>query len=178
MSEILIRLEDAVDIARGLLRDMQYGYSYDDLSVEVEGFMRDAAVEGAISENGNSERLPGERKGKPNMTIDELKNLKVQNEVAWKKATGSWEPPFSPFLDQTLELIDAEIQRQLVTDGAIAEAIKYMTAFARAVKTSPPNKGEHYFWLAIQALQKTCTHQELKLHVTIDDDHGGIGLTD
>ncbi len=111
------------------------------------------------------------------MTIDELKNLKVQNEVAWKKATGSWESPFLPFLSQTLELIDAEIKRQLVTDGEIAEAIKYITAFAKAVKTSPPNKGEYYFWLAIQALQNTCTHQELKVHDP-DDLLDGIGLTD
>lgn len=39
-----IRVDDAVEIARRCLNDMQLGYSYDDLSVEVERFMQDRAV--------------------------------------------------------------------------------------------------------------------------------------
>ena len=36
----VVTLEDAVRIARSLLRDMQYGYSIDDLVVETDSFMR------------------------------------------------------------------------------------------------------------------------------------------
>ena len=41
----VIKLEDAVDIARGLLRDYEYGYSIDDLAVEAESFMLSASFE-------------------------------------------------------------------------------------------------------------------------------------
>ena len=38
-------LEDAVEIARNLLRDYEYGYSIDDLVVEAEGFMESCSFE-------------------------------------------------------------------------------------------------------------------------------------
>lgn len=41
----VIRLEDAVKVARGLLRDFEYGYSIDDLVVEAEGFMKSYSFE-------------------------------------------------------------------------------------------------------------------------------------
>ena len=44
----VISLDDAVDIARSLLRDMQYGYSIDDLVVEAERFMYEKSFD-AIS---------------------------------------------------------------------------------------------------------------------------------
>lgn len=40
----LVIVEDACDVARRLLRDMEYGYSYDDLSVEVNTFMQEVAL--------------------------------------------------------------------------------------------------------------------------------------
>lgn len=40
----LVTVEDACDVARRLLRDMEYGYSYDDLSVEVDTFMQEVAL--------------------------------------------------------------------------------------------------------------------------------------
>ena len=39
-----IKIEDAVEVARNLLKDMQYGYSYDDLSVEAIGFMKQKSL--------------------------------------------------------------------------------------------------------------------------------------
>ena len=39
-----IKVEDAIEVARNLLKDMQYGYSYDDLSVEVVGFMEERSL--------------------------------------------------------------------------------------------------------------------------------------
>lgn len=41
----VIRLEDAVKVARGLLRDFEYGYSIDGLVVEAEGFMKSYSFE-------------------------------------------------------------------------------------------------------------------------------------
>ena len=41
----VIRLEDAVDVARNLLRDFEYGYSIDDLVVEAESFMESYSFE-------------------------------------------------------------------------------------------------------------------------------------
>lgn len=41
----VVRLEDAVAIARNLLRDYEYGYSMDDLVVEAESFMRSCSFE-------------------------------------------------------------------------------------------------------------------------------------
>lgn len=41
----VIRLEDAVDVARNLLSDFEYGYSIDDLEVEAEGFMKSYSFE-------------------------------------------------------------------------------------------------------------------------------------
>lgn len=41
----VIRLEDAVEVARNLLRDFEYGYSIDDLVVEAEGFMKSYSFE-------------------------------------------------------------------------------------------------------------------------------------
>ena len=41
----VIRLEDAVEIARNLLRDYEYGYSIDDLVVEAESFMGSCSFE-------------------------------------------------------------------------------------------------------------------------------------
>ena len=40
----LVTVEDACDVARRLLKDMEYGYSYDDLSVEVDTFMQEVAL--------------------------------------------------------------------------------------------------------------------------------------
>ena len=42
--EPLIRVSDAIEVARNLVKDSMYGYSYDDLSVEVEGFMIEKAI--------------------------------------------------------------------------------------------------------------------------------------
>lgn len=39
----MIAISDAVDVANRLLRDLKYGYSYDDLQVEAVGFMRERA---------------------------------------------------------------------------------------------------------------------------------------
>lgn len=39
-----IKIEGAVEVARNLLKDMQYGYSYDDLSVEAVGFMKQKSL--------------------------------------------------------------------------------------------------------------------------------------
>lgn len=39
-TKTVVELNDAVCIARSLLRDMQYGYSIDDLVVEADSFMR------------------------------------------------------------------------------------------------------------------------------------------
>jgi hypothetical protein len=47
----VITLDDAVKIARGLLRDMQYGYSIDDLVVEAERFMSERSFEAISREN-------------------------------------------------------------------------------------------------------------------------------
>lgn len=41
----VIRLEDALEIARGLLSDYEYGYSIDDLVVEAESFMESCSFE-------------------------------------------------------------------------------------------------------------------------------------
>lgn len=41
----VIRLEDAVEIARNLIRDNEYGYSIDDLVVEAESFMESRSFE-------------------------------------------------------------------------------------------------------------------------------------
>lgn len=43
--EGLIKVEDAANIARGLLRDFEYGYSIDDLVVEAEGLMREEQLD-------------------------------------------------------------------------------------------------------------------------------------
>lgn len=43
-NEAYIRLDDAVEVARRLLQDMQYGYSYDDLSVEAVSFMQEHCI--------------------------------------------------------------------------------------------------------------------------------------
>ena len=40
----MITVEDAIEVARGLLRDHEYGYSLDDLVVEAEGFMKEKSV--------------------------------------------------------------------------------------------------------------------------------------
>lgn len=42
--EEYIRLDTAIRIAREMLSDMQYGFSYDDLTVEVASFMEQEAV--------------------------------------------------------------------------------------------------------------------------------------
>lgn len=42
--EDFIKVGDAVEVARQLLKDMQYGYSYNDLSVEVIGFMEERSL--------------------------------------------------------------------------------------------------------------------------------------
>ena len=42
-TKTVVELNDAVCIARSLLRDMQYGYSIDDLVVEAASFMRNEA---------------------------------------------------------------------------------------------------------------------------------------
>ena len=39
MADQYIRVETALRIARQALRDMQYGFSYDDLTVEIENEM-------------------------------------------------------------------------------------------------------------------------------------------
>lgn len=41
----VVRLEDAIEVARNLLYDYQYGYSIDDLVVEAEGFMESYSFE-------------------------------------------------------------------------------------------------------------------------------------
>lgn len=43
--EGLIKVEDAVEVARSLLRDFEYGYSIDDLMVEADGFMREKQLD-------------------------------------------------------------------------------------------------------------------------------------
>ena len=44
-TEKVISLSDAISVARNLLYDMQYGYSIDDLIVEVERFMNDKSFQ-------------------------------------------------------------------------------------------------------------------------------------
>ena len=40
-TEDVVALDDAVAVARSLIRDHEYGYSVDDLVVEAENFMRE-----------------------------------------------------------------------------------------------------------------------------------------
>lgn len=42
--EPYIKLSDAVEIARNILSDYEYGYSMDDLVVEVESFMKEKSI--------------------------------------------------------------------------------------------------------------------------------------
>jgi|BioPla2DNA2_1021312.scaffolds.fasta_scaffold05473_18 hypothetical protein len=46
--------------------------------------------------------------------IERLEELKMLTEIAWKKATKKWIPPFSPFMYETLDLINAEIERKKI----------------------------------------------------------------
>lgn len=39
-----IKIDDAIEVSRNLLKDLEYGYSYDDLSVEVVGFMKERTL--------------------------------------------------------------------------------------------------------------------------------------
>ncbi|MEJ8752635.1 hypothetical protein WKS98_08415 [Lagierella sp. ICN-221743] len=41
----VVRLEDAIEVARNLLSDYEYGYSIDDLVVEAEDFMKSCSFE-------------------------------------------------------------------------------------------------------------------------------------
>ncbi len=41
----VVRLEDAIEIARNLLNDYQFGYSIDDLVLEAEDFMKSCSFE-------------------------------------------------------------------------------------------------------------------------------------
>ena len=43
-AEPMVPLQKAIDIARGLIHDHEYGYSVDDLVVEAESFMNQASV--------------------------------------------------------------------------------------------------------------------------------------
>lgn len=56
-NENLIRISDAVRIARDALQDMQYGYSYDDLTVEVERKMYDNVLSAADIIYGDEESV-------------------------------------------------------------------------------------------------------------------------
>ena len=47
----VIEVKEAVEIARWLIRDAISGYSYDDLSIEVEAFMEEKAFETRVEKS-------------------------------------------------------------------------------------------------------------------------------
>ena len=49
--KLFVPVDTAVDIARGLLRDMEYGYSIDDLLFEAESFMVNNSKEIYVPDN-------------------------------------------------------------------------------------------------------------------------------
>ena len=75
----LITIEDASDVARSAVSDAQFGYSVDDLTVEIPGFMREREALGEISRGRPAEQATDSK------TLTLVKTKQGTYKTAWEQ---------------------------------------------------------------------------------------------